>query len=455
VSFALVAALVGFALSLHGAPRANRALHAALEDFSRERPSAALTAGKTHHFGEWKLEAREVSAGGEAMRGVLLWMPEIGETVFAEAGELSPDGDGRTRVTLENGTLLLNPRERVRELRFESMTTLLPSDAVTLSPDESERLGADSLEELLASWRSGEIAAGTELHRRFALPAATLIFGLLVVPLFFARAHFSRSGGGVLGIVATVAYYGLVQLGDGLVQSGDLSVAAGVWLPNLVLGAIALALVVRLRGMSSFGRHVQRPRARGGEAVSARSPGRIRTRRWALSRYISSRFVQMAVICFSVLMVAYLLVDVLERLQSFARYQAEILPVLRYYAARLPVFASRVFPMALLVATALTVSSACGAAASRPLAPCCPSWRSAPSSSPSTSFSTTKSCLVPTAWPSTSGTARSSTACREGAPTARSGSASETICTRPRASTRGRAPRGTSPSTSSSRTACR
>ena len=55
--------------------------------------------------------------------------------------------------------------------------------------------------------------ARVELHRRFALPAATLIFGVLAVPLFLSRRQFSRSSGGLLGVGVIVAYYGLVQVG--------------------------------------------------------------------------------------------------------------------------------------------------------------------------------------------------------------------------------------------------
>src|SRR5262249_653330 len=54
--------------------------------------------------------------------------------------------------------------------------------------------------------------------------------------------------------------------------------------------------------------------------------------------------------------IGYLLVDVLERLQWFARYHADTLKALRFYSVRLPLLASQIVPMSLLIATALTVS---------------------------------------------------------------------------------------------------
>jgi lipopolysaccharide export system permease protein len=83
---------------------------------------------------------------------------------------------------------------------------------------------------------------------------------------------------------------------------------------------------------------------------------------------------------FAALLSAYLLIDILDRLQWFARNEASALAVLNFYAARLPVLASRIIPMSLLVATALTASHlavqgelmgmrACGIPAPKALSP--------------------------------------------------------------------------------------
>jgi lipopolysaccharide export system permease protein len=69
-----------------------------------------------------------------------------------------------------------------------------------------------------------------------------------------------------------------------------------------------------------------------------------------------SRFLQLALLTFGVLIVAYLLIDMMERLDWFARYEATGSEIVRFYAARIPLLASRVVPMSVLVATALTVS---------------------------------------------------------------------------------------------------
>ncbi|MEE2672580.1 MAG: LptF/LptG family permease [Myxococcota bacterium] len=361
--FAGVMSVIAFFLSVETAPWASRSLDAKLEEIGRRNPGTTITAGGVQRFGEWMLQAREVSPRGDHMRGVFLWMPSVGETVFARSGKLISGAEGENQVILENGSLILDPRETARELRFDRMTTELPSSSEPLSRNVKDQLTGATLAELVAMQRSPALKkrrkadSGLQLHRRFALPAATIVFGFLIVPLFLARAHFSRSGGGVLGLLATLSYYGLAQLGDSLVYDGTLSASMGAWLPNFTLAVLAGVMVARMTRMTAFGRHSDRPSSR--HEVPEAAPGepvRLRARPRPLERYVALRFLQMAGICFAVVLTGYMLIDILERLQWMGKYGATLTQVMSYYLARIPLLASRVVPMSLLVATALTVS---------------------------------------------------------------------------------------------------
>lgn len=366
--FATAASAVALLLAVETAPWASRSLDETLEEIGRRNPGAVITPGNVHRFGDWMLQAREISARGDQMRGVFLWMPSVAETVFAESGQLVSRPDGGNQLQLQNGSLILSPRKTARELRFEHLNADLPTGEKRVSRHETDKLGSASLAQLAAVQQDPSLEglqraeAGLVLHRRFSLPLATLVFGLLIVPLFLARAHFSRSGGGLLGILTTIAYYGLAQLSDSLAYRDVLSPALGAWMPNLVLGLIAGVMVARMTRMSAFGRHSDRPQSlepasseHGSEASS-----RIRVRRWPLERYVALRFLQVTGLCFAVVLAGYLLVDVLERLQWMGRYGATLSQVMSYYGARVPLLASRVVPMSLLVSTALTVSLLAG-----------------------------------------------------------------------------------------------
>ncbi len=387
VAFASVMTLAALGVSLGLGPWASRTLDAALSELSRERPWAKIRAGEVSHFGDWQLEAREVSASGMELRGVLLFTPDLGETVFAQRGSVSKAPDGAVELVLSSGSAVLEPRGEVKLFRFETLSTRLPEGSESLERSEQERLPGATLTELLERMRdfvpseSDQLPrAALELHRRIAVPVATLVFGFLAVPLFVTRTHHSRSGGGVLGVGTTIAYYALLQLGEGMVQGGIAGVALGAWLPNLVLAVVAAVLLVRALRERSLGKTFERPHLRLRLTAPTESERRMRTRSFALPRYVAGRFAQLTLLAFAVLFVAYLLIDVMDRLEWFARHRATGFEILRFYGARLPLLASRAIPMALLVATSLTASllaaegeligmRACGISSLRALAP--------------------------------------------------------------------------------------
>ncbi|MDJ0851520.1 MAG: LptF/LptG family permease [Myxococcota bacterium] len=386
VAFAGAATGVALLLSAFATPWASLRFDETLADVARNKPWASLRAGAVSEFGDWQLEARQVSAAGDELDGVLLWVPDLSETVFARTGQLATTGDGSVEITLEDGSLVLEPNGRTAQLLFQEATTLLPEGGTGLERRERDRIPNLPLGELVARARAqAESAhealprAALELHRRFAYPVATLVFGVLAAPLCLVRGKLSRATGGVMGLLATLSYYGLMQLGEGLVQARVAGPALGAWFPNLLMGALAglLLLHARRQGVlgSSFERSPRRRRAR--EAVGL---GGRRLRRFALPRYVAGRALQLLGLSFAILFVAYFLIDLMDRLSWFSKYDASAGEILRFYGARVWLLASRATPMAMLVGASLTVSllaaegeligmRACGIPAPRALLP--------------------------------------------------------------------------------------
>jgi LPS export ABC transporter permease LptG len=389
VAFAGAMTAVALPFSIYAAPWASRDVDRAVERSSHETPWAQIQAGVVGKFGGWQLLALEASPQGDSLRRVLLWMPRLGETVFAERGDLASAEGGGLEIVLRSGSVVLSTDDGPRHVRFDRLATILPSaSGLPATAPRIESLSLRELAEGAAEFVPSEFAPipreALALHRRFALPAATLVFGFLAAPLFFVRRRFSRSGGGVLGLLCTGAYYGLVQLAQGLVGSGRIGPAAAAWLPNAMLFALGVALFFRARSDSVIGLAFERGSARDrrwrtgdGDRFARRE---LRPRRWALPRYVGLRFVQLALVIYAALLTAYLLIDLMERLEWFVTFHATGSEAVRFYATRIPVLAPRVVPMALLVATALLVSllgvdgeligmRACGIPAARALLP--------------------------------------------------------------------------------------
>ncbi len=383
--FALGAAGISILMSVVISPAAQRSVRDQLIRLMDEKPGLALQAGLASRVGDWRIEARKVEADGAQLTNVLLYMPNLGETIFSRRGAILTGESEVKRIVLEDGLLLANGEHRASLLRFDRMETTLPA----LSPDRGISFDTYPMmpfSHLLEGARSEENPAAArrqmsiEAHRRVALGAAALPFGLLALGLALARRKLSRSSGTVMGIIGAIAYYALVQLSEGILRDERTPVGVVTWLPDLVLACVAFALIFHAGRRASAsdrggGRGARNLLERTGLARSG-----LRMKRRALPRYVGAQFIRLMVICLAGLLLAYLIIDVFDNLKWFNRYGATATEVGRFYAARLPILASRIVPMALLIAVALTISligangellgmRACGIPVFRVLAP--------------------------------------------------------------------------------------
>jgi lipopolysaccharide export system permease protein len=381
VAIAALFTVGAWLLAAVAAPWANRTIDDGLEQLARARPSALVQPGATTRFGRWQVEADEVSADGRNLRGVRVFVSEFDETVFARSGVLQANPTGGNRIALEDGVLLLAPGPHPRRLRFDEFSIDLPRGGDVETRHMRERTSGLTLAELRQRIHprgvealDPELArlAAIELHRRSSWPAATFVFGLMVLLVLLVRPRFSRADGLVAGALLTLVYYGLVQLGDGLSSGGRVAAGVGAWLPN---GVFALVALPSLRALASRGAAPiipgadlpeRRKRAlaallrfasgtrRDREAGSGARP--LRTGRWSLERYLGAELLRMVAVCAAVIVTAHLLVDILEKLDTMSHYRATPVDFARYYAHRIVVLVTRSLPFVLTVAAMSSMS---------------------------------------------------------------------------------------------------
>ena len=86
-----------------------------------------------------------------------------------------------------------------------------------------------------------------ELNKRFALPTACLVFGILGVGLGISVPRGGRSLGLTLGIVLMLGYYLLFAAGENASTAGTVPAWLGIWLPNLIFLAVGSWLIYKQR----------------------------------------------------------------------------------------------------------------------------------------------------------------------------------------------------------------
>lgn len=84
-----------------------------------------------------------------------------------------------------------------------------------------------------------------QLHLKFAVPAASIIFALMAAPLGVQPHRSATSVGFGLSIVVIFAYYILMTIGSSLAQGGHVHPILGAWLQNVVLGAAGAVMMWR------------------------------------------------------------------------------------------------------------------------------------------------------------------------------------------------------------------
>jgi LPS export ABC transporter permease LptF/LPS export ABC transporter permease LptG len=355
LAVAVLGWLLAAFLSVWAAPSSRAALEETFDRIQRTSPGALLQAGTVNEFADRQLLVREVSPDGTELHGVLLWMPDLGEAVFGERGRVSAESSETLHLHLDEAALLGSPAADAGGQHVE-----VASFDTTLELGPPEELPGDRVQALstLDLARSSETAPPVgsprrrlaELHRRLAHPSAALVLGVLAAPLALGRRRFSRSSGAVAGLLLTGAYYGLVQLGEALLRSPGVPVAAAIWLAPCVVAVLAGFLLFRLSRFR-FDEDVSLRRAEG-SSETARPIGL----RGVLDRYVLGVYGGSAALSMAALFLAYFLIDVLERLDWFAKHRAELGEILHFYSARAPLLISRVIPMGLLAGSALTVS---------------------------------------------------------------------------------------------------
>ncbi len=84
-----------------------------------------------------------------------------------------------------------------------------------------------------------------ELHEKLSIPFACLSLGILAFPLGVQSASLRKSSGFGLGISFFLLYYFLLLLGWSAGETGDFPPVLGMWLPNVIMGAIGIFFLVR------------------------------------------------------------------------------------------------------------------------------------------------------------------------------------------------------------------
>ena len=257
VLFVAFATLATGALAFYGRPWGNRALRAALYEIARTRASAGL---KPQIFNDdfpgLVIYTEAIDATDNRLHNVLISDERDASehhAIFAREAVMVPDPDNSTiTLRLRNGFIHSTAtRGAAYETDFESYDVNLDLRQSLIG----DRRGLDAKEMTLPELRDAiadKQQRGTpftaelvEYHRKFAIPFACVVFGLVAVPLGVQPVRAARARGFAVSLVMIFAYYVLLSGGQALAEQELVPAPLGLWLPNVAFAVLGVWLFVK------------------------------------------------------------------------------------------------------------------------------------------------------------------------------------------------------------------
>ena len=223
-----------------------------------------------------------------------------------------------------------------------------------------------------------------EMHKKFSIPFACLVFGLFALPLGINNRRGGKTSGFAISIGVIVVYYIMLNDGEEAARYGKLSAGLAMWLPNLVLAVIGIFILVRRNRDKSllagrFDRWVRtdlwrrlrwfelkrrekvrrvaarrRERARAGPRLLLRLPRPRILFPSLLDRYVASLFARVfALVLFSGVTL-FVVFDLTEMIDHIIKNKIPAAIIIRYYKYFSLQIIYQISPIVVLVTTLMT-----------------------------------------------------------------------------------------------------
>ncbi|HEV7921576.1 MAG TPA: LPS export ABC transporter permease LptG, partial [Thermoanaerobaculia bacterium] len=136
--------------------------------------------------------------------------------------------------------------------RNDTQRILLPDKSVLDTSQVARSLRELDLKQLLSQARDLRHGdpdtyrlAWVEIHKKFSIPFACIVFGILGLPLGITNRRGGKSSGFSLSIAIIVFYYVLIINGEHMAAGGKIPPWLGMWAANIILLALGIYLLRR------------------------------------------------------------------------------------------------------------------------------------------------------------------------------------------------------------------
>ena len=196
-----------------------------------------------------------------------------------------------------------------------------------------------------------------EIHKKFSIPAACLVFGLIGLALGATNRRDGKLASFVVGVAVVFIYYILLWLGQSLTKGHVLAPWLAAWLPNIVLG-IAGIVLFKMRGRVAD-RPIRIPLpallSRLG-TITAHGRGVLFRPMGTLDRYVALTYLRMLALSALALCSVFYISTFTELTEKVLKGAGTWTMLWAYLAYSTPQFFYFIIPLSVLLATLVTVA---------------------------------------------------------------------------------------------------
>ncbi len=253
ILFCLWTYLVASYLVLYLVPYSNRAYRNELLELAKVSADISIKERIFNNdFGQMVLYVSYIDVNQGWMRDIFIRDSrdtEMDNVVIASRGRIATDKKKRVLVFELFDGVIDRVEETISFKRYDlklNLESSLSSQRLR-APDQFE-LGQEDLWTAINSFDKDDIRYHTyrlEAHKRFALPAACLVLGLIAVPLGLQGKNRGRNWGIVMGLGVFLIYYFIFTAGLSFGETGYYPPMLAMWMPNLLIGGAAIFFLRR------------------------------------------------------------------------------------------------------------------------------------------------------------------------------------------------------------------
>jgi lipopolysaccharide export system permease protein len=386
--FACGSALLTGWLMVEAVPRANYAFKSLIFDILRTQAAVGLKERVFNDtFGNFVIYVEEMAPDQIGLRNVFVAderNPDELRVVTAKEGRLLSDEVNR-RVTLRliNGTVHETvPRtfQKYRQVMFRLYDLTLTLENPLVRAGEAPKGDREmTVTELWQNAAETAQAGGNsapywvEIHKKYAIPTACVVFAVIGVPLGIRAHRGGRWAAFVVLLPVVLFYYIFLTVGEQLGDHRRIPPWVAMWTPNLIVGALGLYLLratvterplpfsraVPGAAVAVF-RVLRRPRT--GRMVPRtevlRGPRRRRRVRRSnalhiVDRYLSREFLTFFVYGLALATVVVIVGDLMVTLDRYIKQKPPIWYIVEHFLYRTPPFVYQGLHIVVLMSTIL------------------------------------------------------------------------------------------------------